>query len=335
MVTLLIVSFKEAAGKTAICAGMGSYFIGAGKKVGFFKLAPDGADHSDAAFMKQVLSLAEEAQSISPSIGDSDTMIDKVKEAYAGVADGKDIMIVEGILGQSSDDTRSKASYEIAGALDAKVLVIDTYPAKPILADISKGFGKDLLGVVINKVPMSKLKHVQDELSAELVKIGVNVLGVLPEDRALLALTVGELADSIQGKILNDTGKSAELVENYMLGAMVVDSGLDYFGRKIGKAAVIRSDRPDMQMAALETSTKCLVLSGAAGQPFHGVIEKAEQKGIPIIQTESDTGAIVTIIESALEKARFNQEKKLPGIAGIMQQHMDIPAVERGLGLAG
>ena len=97
MVTLLVVSFKEAAGKTAICAGMGSYFMGAGKKVGFFKLAPDGADHSDAAFMKQALSLAEEVQSISPSISDGSTLVDKVKEAYARVADGNDIVIVEPI----------------------------------------------------------------------------------------------------------------------------------------------------------------------------------------------------------------------------------------------
>ena len=77
-----------------------------------------------------------------------------------------------------------------------------------------------------------------------------------------ITITVGELAEVIGGKIINHQEKSGEPVENYMLGAMVVDSGLDYFNRKKNKAAIIRQERLDMQLAALETSTICLVLSG-------------------------------------------------------------------------
>ena len=87
-------------------------------------------------------------------------------------------------------------------------------------------------------------------------------VGRTPESRAALAITVGELAEAIGGKIISHPEKSSELVENYMLGAMVVDSGLDYFNRKKNKAAIIRQERLDMQLAALETSTTCLVLSG-------------------------------------------------------------------------
>ncbi|MFC1902062.1 DRTGG domain-containing protein, partial [Chloroflexota bacterium] len=154
-----------------------------------------------------------------------------------------------------------------------------------------------------------------------------NVLGVIPEDRALLALTVGELADTIQGKILNNAEKAAELVENFMLGAMVVDSGLDYFGRKDNKAAVVRQDRPDMQLAALETSTRCLVLSGGNEPPAYNVLEKAENRGIPIIATEAATGDIVASIDAALGQGRFTEEKKLPRLAEILRQHLDLKAV--------
>jgi BioD-like phosphotransacetylase family protein len=195
------------------------------------------------------------------------------------------------------------------------------------LIDVYKGFGKSLLGVVLNKVTKSQLKRVQDEASKQFGAVGISFLGALPEDRVLFAITVGELAASIQGKILNNAEKSAELVESFMLGAMVVDSGLDYFGRKSNKAAVVRGDRPDMQLAALETSTRCLVLSGNNQPPIYNVLQKAENRAIPIISTENTTGDIVTIIEEALSKGRFNQEKKLPKLTEIMKQHLNLKAV--------
>ena len=171
------------------------------------------------------------------------------------------------------------------------------------------------------------LKSAGEKAGAEFGAAGIKVLGVIPENRTLLAMTVGELAENIKGKILNSAEKSAELVDNYMLGAMVVDSGLDYFGRKNNKAAIIRQDRPDMQLAALETPTRCLVLSGNGEAPAYNVLQKAEIRGIPIISTETGTDDIVAIIEDALSKTKLYQENKLPILAEIIKQNMDLKAV--------
>ncbi len=160
----------------------------------------------------------------------------------------------------------------------------------------------------MNKVPQSQLKRVKEEATAQFGAAGIKVLGVIPENRVLLAITVGELAECIQGKILNNAEKSGELVENYMLGAMVVDSGLDYFGRKSNKAAIIRQDRPDMQLAALETPTKCLVLSGSNQPPIYNVLNKAESKGIPIITTETAVPR-----HRHQHRKRFNENQAAPG----------------------
>ncbi len=118
----------------------------------------------------------------------------------------------------------------------------------------------------------------------------------------VLAITVGELAESIGGKIISHLEKSKELVENYMLGALTVDSGLDYFSRKKNKAAIIRQERLDMQLAALETSTTCLVLSGGDNTPAYRVRQKADSRGIPIITTAAPVSDIVTRIDKLLEK---------------------------------
>ena len=339
MVALYLVSSAEAAGKTTIAAGVGKHLLGDGKKAGYLKPVitdkkPD--DDSDAAFMKQVLALSEPLESIYPLLSGERSLADRIRGAYIEVSQNKDVVVVEGMCGQSPDDNLSKASYEIAGALKAKVIIVADYSnrSSPVgFINGYKGFGANLLGIILNKVPKSQLKRVCDEVTSKFSETELRILGVLPEDRALFTITIGELADHVQGEILNNSEKSVELVENLMVGAMAVDSGLDYFGRKNGKAVVVKDDRPDMQMAALETSIKCLVISGITA-PIDYVRYKAEEKGVPLILTKNDTSTVMQSIEDALDKTRFNQEKKLVKLAKIMEQHLDIQAIYSGLGLA-
>jgi BioD-like phosphotransacetylase family protein len=331
LVALYVTSPHAGAGKTAVCAGLGRHLQSDGKKVGFFKplvaeiKSPEAID-SDAQFMKQVLALEEPVASLCPVIGGQGDVAKKIKEAYAKVSKGKDVVIVEGVWRQRPGGKPIEASYPVVAALDARVIIVEPYSEKPSAAMLNyRDFGKYLLGVVVNKVPRSRL-------SAQFDRGGVDVLGVLPEDRVLLSLTVGELAERIQGEILNSADKSSALVEDFMLGAMSVDSGLDYFGRKDNKAVVVRGERPDMQLAALETPTKCLVLSGGVA-PSHAVLRKAEDKGVPIILTRGDIVSTVNGIELALGKTRFNQEEKLPRLGEIMEEQFNFPALYKGLNL--
>jgi hypothetical protein len=321
LAAIYVVSRDKGAGKTTIGAGLGGFLKDNGQRVGYLRLV--GAENGgDAAFMKQLWNLSEAAAALCPPADD----VKKIKEAYQKVSAGKDRVIIEGRLGQSAEDKVSQAAYEIAGVLAAKVIVIEAYAEPPTdFVDSYKGFGENLVGVVLNKVPKSQLARVQAE-AARRFGAGLKLLGVVPEDRALAALTVGELAAALGGKILNSAEKSAELVEDYMLGAMVVDSGLGYFGRKSRKAVVVRCDRPDMQLAALETATTCLVLSNA-GEPVYHVREKAENRGIPIIATGSSTEAIVVGVEEALARAHFAAEKKLPRLGELVKQHLNLKAV--------
>lgn len=339
MVALYVVSAEEADGRTTVCAGLGKHLLDDGKRVGFLKLgvagnAPTGSD-GDASFMKQILALPEPEDSLCPQISDEGVLAKRVKEAYDRVSRGKDVVIIEGMCGQSPDNNLSKESYEIAETLKAKVVIVEDYHQSPAsqLIKVYQGFGENLLGIVLNKVPVSQLKRVAEEVFPQFEQAGISVLGELPEDRVLFALTVGELASHIQGKILNNAEKSEELVENIMAGAMCVDSGLDYFGRKTNKAVIVGDDHPDMQMAALETSVRCLVVSGDAA-PIDYVRYRAEEKGVPIILTKSDTNTIVESVEEALDKAKFNQERKLVKLAEIMKQHLNVQDIYKGLGLA-
>ena len=342
MSALYVTSLYAGAGKTAVCAGLGRHLQGDGKRVGFLKpvisdiKGPSEAVDTDAEFIKHVLALAEPVESLCPVIGRGGNLADEIKQAYADVSSGKDVVIVEGVWRQRPQGKPVAASYEVVAAMDARVIMVEPYAEELSTAgfiDNYKAFGEYLLGVVVNKVPRSRVKPLFSQLSAQFAQAGIDILGVLPEDRVLLSLTVGELAEHIQGEILNSAEKSSELVENFMLGAMTVDSGLDYFGRKANKAAVLRGERPDMQLAALETSTRCLVLSGGVS-PIHTVLRKAEDKGIPIILTKGGIISTVNSIELALGKSRFNQEEKLTRLTEIMEPQFNFRAVYKGLGLA-
>ncbi len=311
MGVIYIVSAEEGAGKTAVCAGLAMYFSKDGRKVGYLKpqaSEKDGSD-SDIAFMKQILGLTDVVNAP-----------DLIK--------GRDIVLVEGSLGPDTGDAVSRNTYGAAREMKAKAIAVEAYSGQASkYLEVYKGFGTDLLGVIINKVPESMLKGELEGAKSRFKAAGINLLGVIPENRVLMAITVAELAESIGGKILNNTEKSGELVENFLLGAMVVDSGLEYFGRKDKKAAIIRQDRPDMQLAALETPTRCLVLSGNGEAPIYNVLQKAEIRGIPIISTETETDDIVAIIEDALSRAKLDQENKLPILAEMVKQNLDIKAL--------
>jgi len=334
LVALYVTSPERAAGKTAICAGLGKYLLSDAKKVGFFKpLVADGKNlpvegtDSDTVFMKHIFALEEPLDHLCPVISDQSNLANSIKRAYAKVSPGKGVVIVEG-------DGLDKTSLTIVETLAARVIIVESYANQSPKARIKsyKDFGEHLLGVVVNKIPRIRLEQVSEEISARFGKAGMGILGVLPEDRALFALTVAELAQHIEGEILNHAEKSGELVESFMLGAKCVDPGPEYFSRKPNKAVVLRSERPDMQLAALETPTTCLVLSGDT-PPTPGVLYQAEVKNVPIILAKADTTSIVTSIEDALGKAKFNQEKKLPKLTEIMKQRFDFQALYKGLGL--
>jgi BioD-like phosphotransacetylase family protein len=327
VVVLYITSLAEGGGKTTVCAGLAQHLVNDGKKAGFLKpIMQEGAD-SDATLMKSILSLDEAPEDICPVLGDTGKLSGVVKQAYDRVTEGRDIVIIEG-----TDEANETARSTVA-ALDAKVIIVDGPEESPgdRMTEARKLFGDRVLGVVLNKVPASQVERVRSQAEPAFAAAGLRVLAVLPEDRALFTLTVGELAAGINGEILNSADKSEELAENFMLGAMTVDTGPLYFGIKENKVAVLKSERADMQLAALQTSTRCLVLSGEQ-QPLAQIMGQAEDKEVPIIMAKDDVATIVSNIEDTMARTRFGAEK-LTRLSDIIEEHLDFPALYKGLGL--
>ncbi|MFC1968005.1 DRTGG domain-containing protein [Chloroflexota bacterium] len=352
MVSLYITSLEAAAGRSTICAGIGRWLSGEGKKVGFLKplviteaQRPEVCD-DDAQFMKQALNLAEPLESLNPFTltldalrefltVEKDGLVEKVADAYGKVSREKDVVIIEGLSGFGVDEDMTRASYQVVEALEAKVIVlvryVDALPLARIVA-ASERLGDSLLGLVVNCAPADRLEEIYRRMTTLFQGKGLRLLAVLPEERTLFAISVGELARQLGGEVMASPEGSDKLVENIMVGALCVDPGVEYFRRKANKAVVTRSERPDIQLAAMETSTRCLVLSGNT-PPNPKVLYQAEDKGVPIILVEQDTPAALASIEDALSRARLCDERKLSRLEQMMARHFDFPALYQGLGL--
>jgi len=65
-----------------------------------------------------------------------------------------------------------------------------------------------LVLILLSLLKRSLAKKVRESESARLKAAGASLLGLIPEDRWLLTLTVAELAASVRGKLLNSPERS-------------------------------------------------------------------------------------------------------------------------------
>ena len=99
-----------------------------------------------------------------------------------------------------------------------------------------------------------------------------------------------------------------------------------YFGLLEQKAAIIRGDRPDMQMAALSTKTACLILTGGFS-PNQYVVLQAEDKGVPIIVTNQDTIATMELLNNVESFSRFDHSEKLKEFVDLIEMNIDTKSI--------
>lgn len=351
MATVLYLTSIEPAGKTALGVAMGKDLIKRGKKVGYFipvvlEQEVNKNPGKDTAFIKEILELEDDNNTISPMhyapmdlwnnlSTDTSEFDHNLKNAFKAISKDKDVVIVEGLSGLVKDATATLSCYRVSEQLGAKVIILLRYSddLDPDILDRVKEELKDnFLGVIINYVPEGKLEYIRDNMSASFEASGIKVLGLIPESRTLVGVTVEEIASGLHGEILTAIDKLSELVENVMFGAMTLDSGISYFNRKPHKAVIVNSERADMQLAALETSTSCLILTGTV-PPLEQVIHHGEIRNIPIISVKRDSLEVIGEMENIFADNVFNNPKKLKHFQQITAKNIDYDALYTAAGM--
>lgn len=355
MVSLYITSMEKSSGKSALCVGLGKSLQRRGFVLGYLKplntlgrVPPERTNDEDASFIKQVFDLREPLEVLSPvaltpfaveALLRGDSLVnyqERLKVAYEQVKEGKDVLILEGGGNLREGYLLGLSPKQVSELFQVRELVVVKYNSNTQIIDDALAAHAILdhlfLGVVFNVVPRQRLPFIRETIQPFLAARGVTVLAVLPRERVLASVSVDELVDGLAAKLLCGEDYTDELVEHLMVGAMNVEAALRYFRRTPNKAVITGGDRPDIQLAALETSTKCLILTGNL-EPNPLVLSRAAELGVPMLLVREDTLTTVQNIEAFFGKTRFHQPKKIQCFERLLEKHFDFPRLDEELGL--
>ncbi|MFI5339413.1 MAG: phosphotransacetylase family protein [Candidatus Methylomirabilales bacterium] len=353
MQTLFIGSTAGNSGKTLITVGLGLALKECGYKVGYVKplgklpITVDGKTvDADAHFLKGILNLAEPLEQICPVIltqdlvarglrGEIPDLRSKIQQAYDTISAGKDITLIGGAGSLADGNFLGISGTRLAKEFRSPVLLIDLYTNEVCLDCIltaKESLGDRLMGVVLNRVTPQSLPEVEQMIVPFLGSKGVEVLGVLPLDRVLDAVTVRQMTEILDGKVLCGQDRLDEFVERFSVGAMDVDAALGYFRKLPNKAVITGGHRSDIQLAALETSTKCIVLTGDQ-MPNEIIIARAREVGVPMISVHYDTLTTVEKLEAVLGRIRIREERKVQRAREFLRDRLNYRRIVEKLGL--
>ena len=190
------------------------------------------------------------------------------------------------------------------------------------IAAAAKSLGDDLAGVIINGVTRHRRMAVEQQVVSVLRGAGTPVLGAIPEDREMLALTVRQVAEFLGGRWIQEPEDATAWVDRFLIGGNIMDSGPSYFGRYPNQAVITRSGRPDIQMACLASDTKCLVLTGGE-EPTEYIRVEARQRSAAVLLVPGSTLEVAESLAGLLERANPYSEQKLSRFAALMERHLD------------
>lgn len=120
--------------------------------------------------------------------------------------------------------------------------------------------------------------------------------------------------------------------ETLTLGAMTTAATFRAFRKQTNKAVITGGDRTDIQLAALETSTTCLILTGNL-RPSPLIIKQADEFGVAVLLVRTDTMETVNTIERVFGKTRLGQPAKLQKFEALLAEHLDLGRLYQALGL--
>jgi BioD-like phosphotransacetylase family protein len=353
MATLYVASTETFVGKSAVCVGLLRRMQRDGFSVGYMKPVsvsvshtPDSVMDEDAAFIRSTIGLDAPIEQVAPVLitpgvvesilrGQSPSYTRALRDAYLSLSRGKDIVVLEGTNTWSEGALVDLTADQVTDLLQAPSLLVTRFRSTlsvDTILSVQRYVGDRLLGVLINQVDEQQLEFVQSRVVPFLEGRGIPVFGLLPRDPMLAGIRVDELLEHLGGQLIGRREWCARTVESLMIGAMGADASLSFFRRRQNKAVITGGDRADLQLAALETSTAVLVLTGNF-RPSPEVIDRAEESNVPIILIPDDTLTTVDRAERLFGRVRFHQSAKLQRFTELLESSFDFERLYEALGL--
>ncbi|MGD8997280.1 MAG: phosphotransacetylase family protein [Anaerolineae bacterium] len=352
--SVYVVSTSPHSGKSAICLALALVLRDEGIAVSYMKPVGASLMHLKDCYTDEDACVAWDALDIeapweyaspvllteelraAPLEGPIEGLEAKITHALALLSEGKDLVVMEG-LGRTFDgQALGLSATEVAELTDAAVMPVIGYRPDLDLDSIlltRQLFGDRLIGIVINGAPKRVVETTTSRLEPFMARHGLKLFGVMARDPVLRSITVRELAQELGGRVLCAEDQLDQLVETFSLGAMTGDAAFRFFQRKANKAVITGGDRSDVIMAALRTSTRCLILTGNL-RPDVRVLGAAADQGVPMILVKEDTLTTTDRVERAIGHVRLSSPKQLARLKETKSEYWGMAqAVKKALDL--
>jgi BioD-like phosphotransacetylase family protein len=333
MATLYVAGQRPGAGTTSVITALATVWKQAGKRVAVIKPATLAAD-GDSAFFAKAFGGSDEAPMVLAEHDQSDLLADAAKRVAALAAD-YDVVIIEGLPLLDQGGYAVAVSPALAEHLGARVLGVVPYDRTLTGADAAKWhdtYASLLSGVVINRRTLYGQHDASTRLAPAFADAGVSVYGILPEDRRLLAPTVGQVAALLDGTFYAGASGQHALIESFLIGGLITEWGGNYFGRNEHQAVIVRGGRVDIQMSALNFPLTCLLLTGCDTPPQY-VHQRATDLDVPLVTSSHDTPATTTMLERLEGQISIDHPEKIERFAEMVSETVDLVAIGESAGI--
>ena len=353
MKKVFLISNRPYTGRNILALALGMNLKEKGYKVGYVKvLGKVPIKHEDvivdeeALFIHKMLGCDEPVEWCSPVVltyeleykmfeEESLDLSSKVLEVVNNLEKHKDVVLMVGGDDIFEGHALGIDSLSLVKRLDASCVVVQNWEGETSTDDILgiRELLKDnFVGAVINKVNPEEYLHVKEKVVPYLQSKGIEVFGVFKRDKLLEAVTIRRLAEVVGGGVVCCEHKLDDYVENISVGAMDPDNALKYFLKVPNKVVITGVHRTDIQLMALETSTKCLILTGGL-HPSELVVNLAKTKCVPIIVTLLDTFSVAEKIQSLMGKTIVKEEFKVERAKQVIGEKFNIEKFLRAIKL--
>jgi hypothetical protein len=166
---------------------------------------------------------------------------------------------------------------------------------------------------------MVKAKNV---VKTAIEKNGIKVLGIIPEDRMISALTVKEIHETIGGKILAGENGMDKTVQTILIGAMTPESAIRYFRKAKNELVITGGDRTDIIFAALEAGVSALILTGNL-YPSVKIFPRADDLKVPMILVPFDTYTTLQLVQRIVGRIKPMDKERISRAKELVRENVD------------
>lgn len=353
---LFVAATRQNDGKTTTCLGLFAALRNVFNRVGYIK--PIGQRFidveglmidEDSYLFDKIFQIETPIEAMSPVAIDATftrryldapestrpKLVDRIVRAFDRAAYEKDVIIIEGSGHAGVGSICDLSNAEVAKLLGAKAIIVARggigRPVDEI--NLNKSLfdrhGVEVIGAILNKVQPDKIDLVRKYTGQALKRMGVPLLGVIPEQQQLSLPNMGQIVETVNGRWLNaQRAGRFNRVTQVVVGAMTPQGLMEYI--RPGVLIITPGDREDVLLLAIAAS-------GIAGKrilagilltrnilPSPHLMEMLSQTEIPVVICNDESYKVASDVHSMTVKTQPEDSDKIPLIKKLILENVSV-----------